>query len=88
MRLLGEIRKIFPAEEGAFGLQYTVVEGGGYFENVKRILEFTPQTVVLKCGGGNLRIEGEGLSLGKYFQGDLAVRGKIVKVEREGGKKI
>ena len=82
MRLLSEIKKIFPAAEGTFGVQFTVVDGGGYFENVKRILEFTPVLVVLKCGKGSVRIEGEGLSLGKYFQGDLVVRGTIHKVER------
>lgn len=84
MRLLSEIKKIFPAAEDAFALQYTVLAGGGYFENVKRIVEFSPERVVLKCGGGGLKIEGKELSLGKYFQGDLVVYGKICKVEREG----
>ena len=83
MGLLSEIKKNFSAEGSAFSVQYTVVDGGGgYFQNVKRLLEFSPETVVLKGGKGSLRIEGENLSLGKYFQGDLIVHGMIKKVER------
>ena len=83
MGLLSEIKKNFSAEGSAFRVQYTVVDGGGgYFQNVKRLLEFSPETLVLKGGKGSIRIEGENLSLGKYFQGDLVVHGLIKKVER------
>lgn len=83
MGLLSEIKKNFSSEESAFRVQYTVVDGGGgYFQNVKRLLEFSPTVIVLKGGKGSLRVEGENLSLGKYFQGDLVVHGTILKVER------
>lgn len=81
---LSEIRKNFIAEDSAFRVQYTVIDGGGgYFQNVKKLLEFSPERLVLKGARGRLNIEGERLSLGKYFQGDLVVRGKIIKIERE-----
>ena len=83
MRLLSEIKKNFSAEGSAFRVQYTVVDGGGgYFQNVKKLKEFSPQRIVLGGGKGSLTIEGQNLSLGKYFQGDLVVHGTICKVER------
>lgn len=82
MKLIGEIKKLI-GSTGCLRIEYTVVDGGGgYFENVKRILEFSENAVVLGGKKGSLRVEGKGLSLGKYFGGDLMVRGEILKVER------
>ena len=82
MRLLSEIEKILGAEAGA-GVQYTVIDGrGGYFQNVRRISEFSDEAVVLSGRKGTVRIEGRGLTLAKYSGGDVAVGGEIVKVER------
>lgn len=84
MKLFGEIKKLFGRAGGEFfRIEYTVLDGGGgYFENVKRILEFSPEAIVLGGKKGSLRVEGQNLSLGKYFGGDLMIRGEIAKVER------
>lgn len=84
MKLLDEIARALGAEEYSSHLRYTVIDGrGGYFENVKRLLEFSSARIVLAGKGGKVCIEGEGLSLGKCFGGDVAVLGTIERVERE-----
>lgn len=83
MRLISEILKSLKAEVGT-GVQYTVVDGqGGYFQNVKRIQEFSEERIVLRGKKGVVRIEGKSLALGKYYAGDVAVTGDIERVERE-----
>lgn len=85
MRLITEILH----ELGSDGLstarvQYTVVDGkGGYFQNVRRLLEFSPESILLAGKKGRVRVQGNSLSLGKCVAGDVAVRGDILKVERE-----
>ena len=65
-------------------ISYTVTDGGsGYFRNVKRLAEFSAQKIVLTGKIGRISVEGENLSLGKYFAGDLEVRGNISLVKRE-----
>ncbi len=83
MRLFSEIIKAFGKEEDSSRVQYTVLDGGGgYFQNVKKILEFSENAIVFSGRRGAVRIEGEGLSLGKYYLGDAVVRGRILRVER------
>ena len=84
MRLFTEISKALAAEGLDFSrVQYTVIDGrGGYFQNVKRLLEFSETKILLSGHKGKLCVEGTGLSLGKYFAGDLLVRGNIIKTER------
>ena len=83
MRLFSEIERALGQEGISLRVQYTVLDGkGGYFQNVKRILEFSEEAVVFSGKKGALRVEGSGLSLGKYFAGDATVLGNIVKVER------
>lgn len=83
MRLFSEIVKSLSAELGT-GVQYTVLDGqGGYFQNVKRITEFSQERIVLRGKKGSVRIEGKNLSIGKYYAGDVSVKGDIFKVERE-----
>lgn len=85
MKLYSEIA----AALGAEGLvsarvQYTVISGrGGYFQNVRRLLEFSETKIVLSGKKGRVVVEGENLSLGKCFSGDVAVLGNIRKVEGE-----
>ena len=82
MKFFAEILKALGAEAGA-RVQYTVVEGrGGYFQNVKRLDTFTDELLVLGGAKGGVRVEGKGLSLGKYGGGDVAVKGEIFRVER------
>lgn len=83
MRLFTEIRKTLSAEESVARVLYTVVDGGGgYFQNVRRLTEFSPSRIVMRGREGTLLVEGEQLSLGKYFAGDLVVRGTIKRIER------
>ncbi len=84
MEFLHEIAKRLGAD--AFRIHYTVVDGrGAYFENVVRILYFSAGEIVLRGRGGSVRVTGEALSLGRYFAGDLEVRGDVRCVAREGG---
>lgn len=82
MTLFAEILNSLSSEAG-IRIQYTVVDGqGGYFQNVKRISEFS-QTKIVFCGAkSGVCVEGEELVLGKYCGGDALVHGKIRKVEQ------
>lgn len=83
MRLFSEIGKAFGGEEDFSRVQYTVLDGGGgYFQNVKKILEFSDEAIVFSGKRGAVRVEGEALSLGKYYLGDAVVYGKILRVSR------
>ena len=83
MRLFSEIASALGSEENSSRVQYTVLDGGGgYFQNVKKILEFSEDAVVFAGRKGAVRVEGEGLYLGKYYLGDAIVRGNIVRVSR------
>ena len=83
MRLFSEIKRALGQEEDSARVQYTVLDGGGgYFQNVKKILEFSETLIVFAGRRGAIRIEGEGLHLGKYYLGDALVRGSIVRVSR------
>lgn len=82
MTLFAEILDALSAEAG-FRIQYTVVDGqGGYFQNVKKIVGFSPTKIVFRGKKSGVCVEGEELSLGKYGGGDAIVRGKIKKVEQ------
>lgn len=81
---MGEIARALGAEEFTPRIRYTVTDGGGgYFCNVKRLLEFSSTRIVLGGREGKVYIEGEGLELGKCFEGDIAILGRIAKVEGE-----
>lgn len=76
----------FQAENGldAGRVQYAVRDGkGGYFQNVRRLLEFSEERIVLAGKKGAVVVEGKSLSLGKCFMGDVQVKGDIRKVERQ-----
>ena len=83
MRLFSEIERALGHEEDGSRVQYTVLDGGGgYFQNVKKILEFSENAIVFSGRRGAVRVEGERLSLGKYYLGDAIVYGNIVRVSR------
>ncbi len=84
MRFLSEIKRSLGADEmDSSRVQYTVLDGkGGYFQNVKKILEFSETKIVFAGRKDGVSVEGEKLSLGKYYAGDAAVFGNIAKVER------
>lgn len=53
------------------------VGGDGYFVGVKAVGDFSPEKIVLHFAKTQAEIEGENLSIGKYCDGDLWLRGKI-----------
>ncbi len=84
MKLGAEILKRLGGEDPSH-ITYTVTDGGGgYFCNVRRVAELSPARIVVRGKKGGLAVEGEGLALGRYDEGDLEVRGSIFLVKREG----
>lgn len=86
MRLYEEIFK--NVEGAAFARCVLAVGGNGYFEGVKSVGDFSPERIVLYFPRERVEIEGENLSIGKYYDGDLLLCGKILsfKVGSEGAE--
>lgn len=60
---------------------FTIIpDFGGYFKCVRAICEYSPEKVVLQVGKTCIAVKGESLAVGKYFQGDLFISGKILGV--------
>ena len=84
MGLFAEIKNSL----GADGLSltrvgYSVIDGkGGYFTNVKKLLEFSDTKIVFQGKKGSVCVEGTCLRLGKYCMGDAVVLGDIKSVGR------
>ena len=75
MRLYDEI---FKSAEGVALSRFTIVpRGGGYFEGVKAVGEFSTEKILLLYPKAVLEIDGENLSIGKYVDGDLKIEGKV-----------
>ena len=80
MRLLDEI---FKNDTLASLARCTlIVGGGGYFEGVKTVGDFTPERIVIYFPKETVIIEGENLSIGKYCDGDLHLQGSIRSWQR------
>ncbi len=75
MRLYDEIFKSVEGE--AFARCVFSPRGGGYFEGVKALEEFSLEKIVLYFPKERVEVTGENLSIGKYCEGDLRVDGKI-----------
>ncbi len=74
MRLYGEI---LGNERGA---QCTLTPPyGGYFEGVKGVGEFSEAKILLSFGKLEVEILGEGMTIEKYYDGDLKIGGKILQ---------
>lgn len=79
MRLYDEI---FKNAEGGAACRCTVVpQGGGYFEGVKAVGEFSPERVLLYFPRIEVEVLGSGLTIAKYYDGDLRLCGKITCVQ-------
>lgn len=60
---------------------FTVAKGyGGYFQNVKGIVKYSPEQIILSLKKGETRVFGQELSVVKYAEGDVLVRGKINEI--------
>ena len=81
MRLYDEI---FKNTEGFPFARCTIVPGGGgYFEGVKAIGDFSPERVVICFHRCTVAAEGKGLSVKKYYDGDLQLSGQIFTLTTE-----
>ncbi len=81
MRLYDEIFKNtegFPLARCTF-----IPEGGGYFEGVKAVGDFSPERVVICFPRCSVSVEGVGLCIKKYYDGDLQLTGKILTLTTE-----
>ena len=79
MKLLEQIL----SELGADTLKsFSVVpDFGGYFRSIKGVSEYSSVKIVLALKKNKIIIEGENLTLGKYFEEDLLIKGKITEVK-------
>ena len=78
MRLYDEIFK--NADGAAFARCVVVPCGGGYFEGVKSVADFSAERVVLCFPRERVEIEGASLCIKKYCDGDLQLSGKIISL--------
>ena len=78
MKLLEQIL----SELGADTLKsFSVVpDFGGYFRSIKGVAEYSSERIVLAQKKTKITIEGENLTLGKYFEEDLLIKGRITGV--------
>ena len=81
MELLRQILK----EAGAdLNCSATVIpDFGGYFKGVKRVEEFSEEKIILIAHKKRWQVVGENLSIDKYFEQDLLVRGTIKGISYE-----
>lgn len=86
MRLYDEIFK--NADGAAFARCTVVPGGGGYFEGVKSVGDFSAERIIVCFAKAAVVAEGENLSIRKYYDGDLQIDGTILslQVERDGGE--
>ena len=76
MRLYGEIFK--NSELTALARCIVVPGGGGYFEGVKAVGDFSSERIEICFPHETVEIEGEDLSIKKYCDGDLELVGRII----------
>ncbi|MBQ8295169.1 MAG: YabP/YqfC family sporulation protein [Clostridia bacterium] len=81
MRLYDEIFK--DTDGVAFARCSIIPRGGGYFENVKAVEEFSDERISLCFPHDRLVVEGENLSIKKYCDGDLQIAGNIFSLSVE-----
>ena len=75
MRLYEEIGK---SVDGVATSRCVIVpKGGGYFEGVKGVEDFTEERILVRFSVGLAAIEGRALEIKKYCDGDLEIFGSI-----------
>ena len=78
MRLYDEI---FKSVDGAAMARCVIVPcGGGYFEGVKSVADFSEEKLTLAYPRQLVEIEGKSLCIKKYSDGDLQLSGKIFSI--------
>ncbi len=78
MRLYDEIFKNVHAD--AFARCIIIPCGGGYFEGVKMVEDFSTERILIRFSHHSVEIAGEALLIKKYCDGDLQVLGKILSL--------
>ena len=79
MRLFDEL---FKDTEGGAVSRCTVMPcGGGYFEGVKAVGDFSPERIVVYFPKASVLAEGKGLVIKKYCDGDLQLSGEILSLQ-------
>ncbi len=83
MSFINEIAGIFGGENVVPTFRVMMLgENAAYVEGVKAIKSYSQDKIELFLNKGELKITGEGLYVKKFCAGDLAVCGKIKKVEK------
>lgn len=60
----------------------TVIPGfGAYVKSVKGVAEYTPAKITLAQKNAAIILSGENLCIGRYFEEDVFVSGKVKSVE-------
>ena len=79
MKLLDQIL----SELGADTLKsFSIIpDFGGYFRSIKGVVEYSSEKVVLALKKNRITVMGENLTLGKYFEEDLLIKGRITGVQ-------
>ena len=78
---MGWYGKLFKSADGLCVQRYTVaVLGGGYFEGVKKLGDFSEEKVQLYYAHALIEVSGKGLKIAKFLDGDLQIDGKITGV--------
>lgn len=83
MRLYDEIFK--NTESMATSKCVFVPGGGGYFEGVKSVGDFSSERVLVCFAKESVLVEGSALTIKKYYDGDLQLQGRITSVRVEEG---
>ena len=78
MRLNGEIFKNTRGD--VFSRCVITPCGGGYFEGVKGMEDFSSNRIIVRFPKERVEVLGEGFVIKKYCDGDLQIAGKIFSV--------
>ena len=78
MRLYDEIFKNVQAD--TFARCIIIPCGGGYFEGVKTVEDFTSERILIRFSHHCVEVLGKALAIKKYCDGDLQVLGQILSL--------
>ncbi len=81
MNLISQILEEMGAD---ISKSFTVCMGEcAYFKGIKGVILFSPQKITLSGGKNYLSVTGENLTIARYFQGDIVIKGNICGVQIE-----
>lgn len=77
---MGIYEEIFKNPDGAVCRYIIVPDGGGYFEGVKGVEEFSAERIIVDFPRKQIEVTGKNLTIKKYCDGDLHLSGNIYGV--------